>query len=556
MINVSTAGLDERVEAGLALLRAGRVREAGDLLMQVLAVAPQHVKALRGMAEAATRVGNHTLASELARAALEVEPGHVATLLVLGHALLVMARATEAVEVHERAVGLAPEMAAAWTGLGLARLLAAEAEEAREAFARACALAPGDAHAASSHLYSLTYLEGMTPAEVFEAHRRWGAAQVGAFEPHGNGRDPERRLRVGYVSADFRNHAVARFFVPLLEAHDRERAEVFCYYNHRHEDAVTKRVRAAAAGWREIVGMRDEEAAERIRADGIDVLVDLSGHTADDRLGLFARKPAPVQMTYLGYPNTTGLPAMDYRITDALADPAGAEALHTEKLLRVAAPFLCFEMPANLPAVVRPPAEKAGHVTFGSFNTLVKLTPGWLRTWGRILNAVAGSRLLVKSAALGDAKVRGRILAQFAACGIGPERVTTAGHLPNNTEHLALYNEVDVALDTFPYHGTTTTCEALAMGVPVVTRAGAVHYARVGVSLLTAVGHAEWVAADEEAYVKIAVGLAGDVGKLAEVRERLRGELVNSPLTDAKRLAREIEGGFRAAWRAWCRAGV
>jgi predicted O-linked N-acetylglucosamine transferase (SPINDLY family) len=556
MINVSTAGLDERVETGLALLRAGQVREAGDLLMQVLAVAPQHVKALRGMAEAATRVGNHTLASELARAALEVEPGHVATLLVLGHALLVMARATEAVEVHERAVGLAPELAAAWTGLGLARLLAAEAEGARAAFAKARELSPGDAHAASSHLYSLMYLEGVTAGEVFAAHRRWGAGHVVAFAPHGNVRDPERRLRVGYVSADFRNHAVARFFVPLLEAHDRQQVEVFCYYNHRHEDAVTKRVRAAAAGWREIAGMKDEEAAERIRVDAIDVLVDLSGHTADDRLLLFARKPAPVQVTYLGYPGTTGLPAMDYRITDVLADPEGAEALHTEKLLRVAAPFLCFEMPANLPAVVRPPAEGAGHVTFGSFNTLVKLTSGWMGTWGRVLLAVAGSRLLLKSAALGDAQVRERIAAAFAACGIGAERLTMVGHLPNNTEHLALYNQVDVALDTFPYHGTTTTCEALAMGVPVVTLAGATHHARVGVSLLTAAGHPEWVAADEEAYVRIAVGLAGDVEALARVRAGLRGELVNSPLTDAKRLAREIEGGFRAAWRGWCAAGV
>ncbi len=555
MINLSSAAFDRAAEEGVALLRAGRVREAGDLFSQILQACPTHLVALRGFADAAVAVGNHTLGAELARAALEIDPAHVPTMLVLGHALLIMARATEAIEVHARAAALAPQNPAPWMGLGLSYLLAAQAEEAQAAFEKARAAAPQHAPARSSGLYALHYLQGISPERLFEAHRQWGAAHPRTPAVHANERDPERRLRVGYVSADFRNHAVARFFEPLLAHHDPAQVETFCYYNHHHADAVTAQLRKAAGHWRDIVKLSDKAAAALIREDRIDVLVDLSGHTADDRLLVFAQRPAPVQVTYLGYPGTTGLPAMDYRITDAVADPPGAsDAEHTEKLLRVPAPFVCFGMPRNLPALAAPPSVALGHVTFGSFNTLVKLTEAHVATWAKVLRAVGGSRLLLKSAALDDARVQERIQSQFAAQGIAPERLTMRGHMPDNTAHLALYNAMDVALDTFPYTGTTTTCEALAMGVPVVTRAGETHHSRVGASLLTAVGRKEWIAADEARYVELAVGLARDGAALAALRPRLREELERSPLTDAARHARHIEAAYREAWRAWCAA--
>jgi predicted O-linked N-acetylglucosamine transferase (SPINDLY family) len=556
MINLSSAAFDRAAEQGVALLRAGRVREAGDLFSQILQACPTHLTALRGFADAAVAVGNHTLGAELAKAALEIEPSHVPTMLVLGHALLVMAKATEAIETHARAAALAPQNASAWMGLGLSYLLGAQAEEALAAFEKARGAAPQDAPARSSGLYALHYLAGVSPERLFGAHREWGAAYPRPPAAHANERDPERRLRVGYVSADFRNHAVARFFEPLLTHHDPAQVETFCYYNHHHADGVTAALKKAAGHWREIVKLSDEAAAALIRDDRIDVLVDLSGHTADDRLLVFARRPAPVQVTYLGYPDTTGLPGMDYRITDAVADPPGSsDGRHTERLLRVPVPFVCFGMPRNLPALAGPPAARAGRVTFGSFNTLVKLTGPHIGTWAKVLRAVGGSRLLLKSAALDDPQVQARIRGQFAAQGVAPERLMMRGHMPDNTQHLALYNEVDVALDTFPYTGTTTTCEALAMGVPVVTRAGETHHSRVGASLLTAVGRAEWIAPEEDAYVKIAVELAGDVGRLAELRPRLREELERSPLTDGSGHARHVEAAYREAWRTWC-AGV
>jgi predicted O-linked N-acetylglucosamine transferase (SPINDLY family) len=408
-----------------------------------------------------------------------------------------------------------------------------------------------DAH--SNLLYTLHCHPGEEPASIFAEHvawgRRYGDPLAGAIRPHGNERAPERRLRIGYVSPDFRSHVVGLFMLPILEAHDPAGFEVLCYGSGRAQDATTGRIRERAA-WRDIVGLGDAEAAELIRRDAVDLLVDLTGHTAGHRLLLFARKPAPVQVTYLGYPGTTGLAAMDYRITDAHADPPGlTDRLYTETLVRLPDTAWCYAPPPDAPAVGRGPAADGRALTFGSFNNLAKLTGTMLGLWAEILRAVPGSRLLLKNAGFGSATARQRVRAALAAEGIEPKRVELRGPVLTPAGHLAAYAGVDIALDTYPYHGTTTTCEALYMGVPVVSLAGQTHVSRVGASLLANVGLTELVASSPDEYVQRAVGLARDGRRLSALRGSLRGLLERSALMDAGRFTRHLEQAYRDMWQ-------
>jgi predicted O-linked N-acetylglucosamine transferase (SPINDLY family) len=316
------------------------------------------------------------------------------------------------------------------------------------------------------------------------------------------------------------------------------------------EDDTTARIRKLCGQWRRSADLSDQQLADAVAGDAIDILVDLSGHTEGNRLLAFARKPAPVQVTWNGYANTTGMSAIDYRITDSLADPPGmTDALHTEELLRMPDVYMVFTPPGRSPDVNELPAARRGHVTFGSFNTITKLTPEVAAVWGRILRALPGSRLLV--AALPNAKARERVLALFASEGVDPARLDMRGRLPRN-EFLALHNEVDVALDPFPFAGTTTTCHSLWMGVPVVTLAGQTHVARVGVSFLTNAGLPELVASSADGYVDIAVDLARDTPRLVELRRTLRRRMLESRLTDAPTFTRHLEAAYRRIWQDWC----
>jgi predicted O-linked N-acetylglucosamine transferase (SPINDLY family) len=365
-----------------------------------------------------------------------------------------------------------------------------------------------------------------------------------------------RRLRIGYVSPDFRRHSVSYFIEPILEAHDRSQFEVFCYADELHSDEVTRRLRGLADHWRNIASLDDEQLAQRVREDGIDILIDLAGHTEHNRLLAFARRPAPVQMTYLGYPNTTAMPAIQYRITDAVCDPQGsAKRWHVEELLRVPGCFLCYRMPADMPEVHPLPAGESGPITFGSFNNFLKVSDSALIFWERMMKEVAGSRLMLKFRSLSDRGTRERVLARLERHGIAPERVELLGYEMDFWQHLELYRRMDIALDPFPYNGTTTTCEALAMGVPVVCLAGEVHAARVGASLMHAVGLDELVARTLGEYVRIATGLASDRARLRAMRSGLRARLAASALTDAVGTTRRIEALYRSAWVEWCRGG-
>jgi len=368
-----------------------------------------------------------------------------------------------------------------------------------------------------------------------------------------NNRSKTRRLRLGYVSPDYKNHSVSYFIEPVLKAHTGEQCEVFCFSDVQHPDEVTSRIRGYSDRWRDIAGLSDEEVYALIRKDAIDILIDLTGHTAHNRMLLFARKPAPVQATWIGYPATTGLSAIDYKIVDDYTDPPGmTEQFYTEKLLRIPGCSLCYLPERESPAVGPLPALSSGHITFGSFNHFAKVTPAVMKLWAEILSAVQGSRLVLKANSLSDRWTQRYVRDAFLRAGIPGERIELLGWEKEKRRHFETYNRIDIALDTFPYHGTTTTCEAIWMGVPVITLAGSVYASRTGISLLSNAGLPEFVAVTSEEYVEKAVRLAGDLQRLESLRRGLREMMTRSSLTDANRFVMHLEQGLRVLWERWC----
>jgi predicted O-linked N-acetylglucosamine transferase (SPINDLY family) len=360
-------------------------------------------------------------------------------------------------------------------------------------------------------------------------------------------------LRVAFLSPDFRYHAVSFFFQPLLAHLDRSAVEMFCYAEVEDPDPVTAYLQSLGGTWRWSSTLDDAALAAQLRADGIDITIDLAGHMGGNRLRALAAKPAPVLATWLGYPATSGLAAIDWRITDARADPPGEEAFHTERLLRLPESFLCFAAYiTQVPDPAPPPMRSRGHITFGSFNNPQKLSPSTVRAWGRILAALPQARLLLKSLDFTGPDRRADLLNRLAAHGIPPERVELRPPQPAMPDHLGAYAEIDIALDPFPYNGTTTTCEAMWMGVPVVTLIGARHAGRVGFDLLSQLGLEELAAPDIDAYVETAIALAKDGARLERLRSTLRERMRASPLCDAPRFARDFADGLRIMWRDWC----
>jgi predicted O-linked N-acetylglucosamine transferase (SPINDLY family) len=503
------------------------------------------------------REGRFREAERLYRKIIAVDSGFFKAHCNLGLALEAQGRQDEAIAAHRAATAIHPNLSEAHNNLGTALKEHGELDEAIAAYRRAISLRTDSSEAHSNLLFTLHYHPGYDPQAVFQEHRLWDqqhAEPLKKFiQPHPNVRDPERRLRIGYVSADFWEHPVGRFLLPLLQHHDHRRFEIFCYSNSPRSDGITARLRSYADTWRLVLGRNDEEVAGQIRADAIDILIDLSGHTAGNRLLVFARKPAPIQVSYLGYPGTTGLSAIDYRLTDLLADPADlTDRFYSERLYRLPRSNWCFAPPENTPPIQPPPVLSAGHVTFGSFNNFAKVTDSMLGTWAEILRRVPHSRLLLKAKSLGAQSVRRRVESKFSALGIEPGRLELRDWQFDLASHLTQYGEMDIALDTFPYDGTTTTCDALWMGVPVVTLAGQTHVSRVGLSLLSNVGLPETIAATAEGYIDAAVALAGDHDRLKRLRAGLREQMKASPLMDAGGFARDVESAYREMWRAWC----
>lgn len=554
-INVNPGHALAYYNLGMTLRSRGRFDEAVRALREAARLEPQRTEILLGLAHTYVDMDRPAEAAACYRDLTRLRPNDADMHFNLGMMLHVQHRLEEAVLSYRRSLELRPDASRVYNNLGSAYCEQGKYEEALECHRQALKANPSDDKAHSNLLMTLLYLPDQNPLEALTEYRRWerdyGQPAV-SISPHLNPRDPERRLRIGYVSPDFRTHSVAYFFEPLLANHDKRVVETVCYSTSTRSDATTERLQSLACQWRDVSRMGAEQAAGIIRSDRIDILVDLAGHTAGNGLKIFLHKPAPVQVTYLGYPHTTGLSAVDYRLTDLLSDPPGQEEFYTEKLVRLSDGFLCYQPPADSPPVSPLPASITGHVTFGSFNNLAKINPKVVALWAELLANIAGSRLLVKNASLDDPPTRERFCRMFEACGIKRERVELLGYITSLAEHLALYERLDIALDTFPYNGTTTTCEAMWMGVPVITLVGPVHAGRVGASLLNNAGLTDWVAETSERYVAIASDKARDLAGLAALRAGLRARLAVSPLCNGKTFASKIEAAYRDMWRVWC----
>jgi predicted O-linked N-acetylglucosamine transferase (SPINDLY family) len=535
----------------------GQTDQAIGALRRAIDLDPADPTSYQNLAIALRTRGRLQAALEVCQRCIAAHPAATPAYVEAASLLLKLGDARQAADLSRRAIGLHPDHPIAPIILGTALIEQGNIPAARPFLQKAGVQDEQHPWAASARLLALLYDPSLTPAQIAQQHFDWGEAieaRTPAKRDHPNTRDPHRRLRVGYVSADLLTHAVSLFLLPILQHHDPAGFEIFAYANNSLEDAVTQQLRAACDHWRPLAGLNDQQADACITNDQIDILIDLSGHTGDNRLPLFARQPAPLQFTYLGYPATTGLARIAYRLTDALADPPGmTESLHRETLLRLPRTAWCFAPPGNSPPPApTSPGASAGHITFGSFNALAKLNESWASTVSQLLHEMPGSKLALKSRHFAHPDTVAHIRALFAARQIQPERLLLLPHVPSHAEHLADYARIDIALDPFPYHGTTTTCEALWMGVPVVTLAGAAHVSRVGVSLLTHAGLGDLIASSPQEYVQIASSLAVDLPRLRLLRAELRPSLRASPLMNAPALAADIEAAWRAAWQSWC----
>ncbi len=578
--------LEVRMNLAVTLLGAGREEEAASLLLEVTAQQPGNHLAWYNLGNACRILGRNEEARDAYLQVLATEPAYAPACNNLSVVCRQLGDYRQAVAYGRRAVALQAD-AVFYTNLIIALIgsdLPAAYEAACEAlqgeappmlqalsfplmvsccdWQRSCELLPHLQQAAHGRsvplgilqdmLLSLNTCSDIAPEVIFDIHRCWGAAisrGKAAVLPAACLPAGDDKLNIGYVSGDFSGHSVGLFMNHVLAAHDAAHFRVHCYASNSGDDDMTRKIRQSVHQYRDIRDMSDEDFAAQVRRDGIHILVDLSGHTRNGRLAAFVLRPAPLQMTWLGYPNSTGLAALDYRISDGYAEAEGG-TLYTEELLRLPQSFLCFGAFQERPRQARPPLVERGHVTFGSFNDTRKLTPDVIRTWSAILQQLPDSRLVIKARLAGEAVVQENIRREFARHGIEAQRLELRGFTESREAHLDSYREIDIALDTFPYNGTTTTCEALWMGVPVVTLVGRVHAQRVSYSILKNIGIEETVAETEAAYIEQALALARDPALLEGLRRRIPGAIRNSILCDPQRFTRQLENLYRQAWEA------
>lgn len=535
----------------------GRHRDAEACYRRAIELAPDNAELHNNLGVALSTQQRFPEAARALRRASEIKPDFYQAINNLGAALRNSEQLYEAVLCFDRVIALWPNHASAHNNRGLTLIEMGRVAEGLESIKTAMDLKANFHRAHSNYLLSSNYLPDIMPAELRARHESYDAA----FR-RGRGPDealpprdaaPGRRLRVGYVSPDFKRHSCAFFIEKVLAEHDKAAVEIFCYADVPFPDAVTARLKAHADQWRDVTRLDAAAFRAQVTADRIDILVDLAGHTAENRLNVLVDRLAPVQVNWLGYPATTGLASMDYRLTDARVDPPGASDSHcVETLLRLPDTFLCYQPPAEAPDIVPAPNEAGAAFTFGSFNNIPKVTRAVVSAWARILREALGSRLILKSRAFVEEATRARIAGEFAAEGIDVTRLELIGWLNRPGDHLRLYERIDLALDPFPYNGTTTTCEALWMGVPVLTLAGQRHAARVGASLLGGLGLDDYVTPSVDAYVARAVALAQAPAALNALRRELRERMAASALCDGPRFARALEAVYRQIWQRWC----
>ncbi len=540
---------------GLTLAETGQLDDAIASLQRAIHFQPEYAKAHTNLGMLFHALGRYPEALEACRTAVNLAPRWPEAHNNLGNVLRAMHQIDDAITEYRTAIELKPDHATAYHNMGEAIAREGDIDTAMECFRRALLIRPDYLMAHQTMLFMMHYSNRFTAAEIFAEHLKWAAQYeaplAATIQPHTNDRSPDRRLRIGYVSPDFRRHPVGYFMRPIFAHHDPQQVEIFVYSDIFRGDAVTDFFRSRTHAWRETYGLNDEQLAEQIRADQIDILIDLTLHMAKSRLLAFARKPAPIQATYLGYAHSTGLKSMDYKITDGYLDPPGmSEAFHTEKLIRLETNFCCEPEP-TAPEVGELPAKTNGYITFASSNTLMKTNAAVIETWCRILNELPNSRLLLIATGLGSGASRIRVLQRFTKRGIAPERIEIAD-FPGFEPGMRALERADIALDTFPYNGGTTTANALWMGLPVITLAGASPIGRQGVSFLSNLGLPELIAKTPEQYVTIAVELAKDLDRLADLRSGMRNRMRTSPLMDGPRFARVLEAAYRQMWKTWC----
>ena len=566
---------------GNVLQQDGQVQRAIEVYRQTLSIRPDYAGPWSNLGKALEDLGELEQAIEAYRKAISLRPDFAEAHFNLGNALRSPDRVDESIEQYRRALELRPNHAATHSNLGNALKDAGQLDEAIACYRRAWEL-NADARAAGNLLYCLYLHPDYGPQQIYQEHVRWNEKYARALAPQitADARSPssDRRLRIGYVSPDFREHPVGRFILPLLSHHDCGQFEIICYSDARRTDLITAELRRHANVWCETSRLTDEQFASQIREDQIDILVDLSLHTAGNRLLVFARKPAPVQVTYLSYPGTSGLETMDYRLTDPYLDPPddlrfaifnlqlnpqsqkGAEKatardlancksqIYSEKSIGLPSTFWCYAAPDVAPPVQPAPALTNGFVTFGCLNQFCKVSRVAIEMWCEILRNLPRARLILHAP---QGSPRERTRQTFAESGVDPARLTFVNRLPLRS-YLEQYHQIDIALDPFPFAGGTTTCDALWMGVPVVTLTGQTAVSRAGASILSNVGLSQLIARSESDYICVATDLAAGTPALSEFRTSMRQRMQSSPLMNESQFARDIEVAFRKMWTSEC----
>jgi predicted O-linked N-acetylglucosamine transferase (SPINDLY family) len=534
-----------------ALYGQNLMEESVETYRKVIALAPRFPEPFNNMGIALSALDRKDEALAAFQEAVRLNPGYADGYASLGTALRDVGRLEEAAAASRRALELKPESTIALTNLGNIAIASRSVDEAIGYFGRARAFDPTPS-SWHNYLFALNFSPKLTARQIADEHAVWEQQyilpRVQPFISHANSRDPERPLRIGYVSPDFREHGVGRFLLPLFSRHDRRQFQIYCYSAGGAPDALTDKLRSFAHAWRDVSKIDDAQLAKLVHDDQIDILIDLSMHSGGSRLPAFAYTPAPVQMTYLGYAGTTGLHAIDYRLTDVYLDPPNLPgAPFVEKPIRLRTHW-CYQPPESVPPISSPPALASGFVTFGCLNNFGKVNSQVLAIWREILQSVPNSHLKLHAY---DGPHRQRTKDFFADAGIAPERISFTGFLPAD-QYFQQYHSIDIALDPFPFAGATTTCDALYMGIPPITMPGTAPLSRAGASILSNAGHSQFIAGNPQDYVQRAIALARDVGSLNDLRQSMRGRMHSSVLMDAVAFARDVENAYRQSWRHYC----
>jgi len=538
---------------GNLLKKQGNFAKALEYLQQGLASNPQSAEFYNEMGSVWYEQGNLAEAIGCFQQALLLKPHFVLALNNLGAAFTAQQRLTEAIDCFQRAFELDSQAAVTSNNLATALRHRGQLTLAVHHYQQALTLDPQFTIAHQNLLYTFNFLSEYSTATIFHYYKNFNDHCTYPLQAHLNSRDLHRKLKIAYVSPDFRRHSVAYFILPILAQHDHQRFEIFCYYNATQIDQTTQRCQSYADHWVACARFSDEELCQHIRGAQIDILVDLAGHTAGNRLLTLARKPAPLQVTYLGYPNTTGLTTIDYRLTDHYVDCEGVNDLWTvERPLKLPGSFVCYQPDSETPPVNELPVFQNGYLTFVCLNNYAKFSCETLAMWSDLLQQLSDAKLLIKSTSFKDEETKTSCLERFANLGIAPQRLILITSWLSEQAHLATYHQADLALDTYPYHGTTTTCEALWMGVPVVTLLGERYASRIGLSILSTLGLTELVAATPDEYVKIVLKLANNLVYLQKLRKELRQRMQTSPLLDAVTFTRHLESTYLNIWERWC----